>query len=195
MFLKLFFILIIVVANVYAGEKTPIENFSKATSGIYRGARLESVSAINHLKSFKIKTVINLQGGDFDTNIQIVIPWVEPGETPENIALEKAQVLAKKIGYVHAPLSSLKMVDEKSDQMINQLLTFMHNKKNQPLFIHCEHGADRTGLIIALYKVKYFKVHPRVARLEWILNGHTTLHQIFTYKLDLYFFNKVRELR
>ncbi|MFN8370332.1 MAG: tyrosine-protein phosphatase [Bacteriovoracaceae bacterium] len=180
--------------QLFAQDKAPIKNFSQVNNGIYRGGRLNSLEATQFLKIHKIKNVINLQGGDFDTNIQIVIPWVEAGETPENIAIEKNRVLALKMGYFHAPLSSLKMVDKNSDKVINKILSFMHDKKNQPIYIHCEHGADRTGLLIALYKVKYLKMNPQLARLEWIVNGHSTLHQIFTYKLDLYFFNKIKEL-
>jgi protein tyrosine/serine phosphatase len=159
-------------------KKEIIVNFKQVNSGIYRGARLETVAAIDYLRSLGIKTIINLQGGDLNSKFGKIIPWAEPGEKPEVIEWEKQNALALGISYFHTPLNSLEEITKDEDKAIDETLEFMHNKDNQPLFIHCEHGADRTGLLVALYRVKYEKMGVERARSEWIANGHNELHQI-----------------
>lgn len=187
--------LFITSLSAQAKSKDLIVNFSKVNDAIYRGARLTSVEAVEYLKSINVKNVINLQGGDLNSDIRIVIPWLEPGEKPEVIAKEKATSLSLGLGYYHSPLNSLEPVTRDEDKEIDEVLSFMHDKNNQPVFIHCEHGADRTGLLVALYRVKYEGVNVEVARNEWIKNGHNKLHQIFTGDLDVYYYEKVKEFK
>jgi rhodanese-related sulfurtransferase len=176
--------------NAFA--KDLIINFSKVNDGLYRGARLTSYEALEYLKSLNVKSVVNLQGGDLDSDIGIVIPWAEPGEKPEVIAEEKAGVLSMGMSFLHSPLNSLEAITKDEDKEIDETLEFMHDKKNQPVFIHCEHGADRTGLLVALYRVKYEHVNIEAAHNEWIQNGHNKVHQFFTGDLDTYYYAKVK---
>ncbi len=180
--------------STFAGSEL-ITNFSQVNEGIFRGARLTKMEAAEYLKSINIKNVINLQGGDLNSDIGIIIPWAEPGEKPEVIAAEKNAILALGLGFFHSPLNSLEPITKDEDKQIDEILAFMSDKKNQPVFIHCEHGADRTGLLVALYRVKYEGVNPLTARNEWIKNGHNKLHQLFTGDLDTYFFEKVKVLK
>jgi len=183
------------VAAGNAFSKDLIVNFSQVNKGIYRGARLTSTDALQYLKSIGIKNIINLQGGDLNSRYAKIIPWAEPGEMPEVIAGEREAATTSGIGYLHSPLNSLEPVTIDEDKAINEVLEFMHDKNNQPVFIHCEHGADRTGLLVALYRVKYEKVDVETAREEWIRNGHNRLHQIFTGDLDEYYYEKVKEFK
>lgn len=176
-------------------KKELIVNFSKVNDGIYRGARLTSEEAVAHLQDYKIKNIINLQGGDLDSKFGRAIPWFEPGEKASIIAREKLTALSFGISYLHTPINSLDPITEAEDKAIDKTLEFMNNKENQPIFIHCEHGADRTGLLVALYRVKYEGVDVEVARDEWIANGHDTLHQLFTGDMDDYYYAKVKEFQ
>lgn len=40
-----------------------------------------------------------------------------------------------------------------NDLEVNAILAIVGDAGNYPLFIHCEHGQDRTGLIVGLYRV------------------------------------------
>lgn len=40
----------------------------------------------------------------------------------------------------------------KEDRLV-QILRILTDPKNQPALVHCKHGADRTGLVVALYRV------------------------------------------
>ncbi len=61
------------------------------SSTIYRGARPESQEQMNFLvNQLYVKTIIDLQGGDFETPyIGSIVAWLEPGERPEEIAQER----------------------------------------------------------------------------------------------------------
>ncbi|MBC7539736.1 MAG: tyrosine-protein phosphatase [Bacteriovorax sp.] len=187
------FVLISFSSESFAKSNELIINFSKVNDVIYRGARLTSIEAVQYLKSLNIKSVINLQGGDLESDIGVIIPWAEPGERPEVIAQEKAASLSLGLGFVNIPLNSLEPITKAEDREIDDTLAFMNNKDNQPVFIHCEHGADRTGLLVALYRVKFEGANVESARAEWIAKGHNKLHRIFTGDLDEYYYAKVKQ--
>jgi protein tyrosine/serine phosphatase len=171
--------------NVSAAE---LPHFSQVSEGIFRGAR-PSLQNFPLLTNYKVKTVIDLQGGDAKLPI---FGWVmddfEPGEKPSMIAKERR--LSHQLGmqFVNYPLSSIKNVDAKEDLWIREALTVMSDPLNQPVFIHCEHGNDRTGLIIALYRVFVQGWSANEAHAEMMEMGHGSLgSQILTGAMDRYF--------
>lgn len=167
-------------------EAHPVElvNFREVSPGIYRGGRPDFV-ALPLLQNYHMKTVIDLQGGD--ASIPLMEAF-EPGEKPKMIARERALSLQLGFQFFNYPLSSIKNVDAKEDQMIRQILLVMSDPRNQPVFVHCEHGVDRTGLIIALYRVFYEGWSADDAHDEMMKLGHGNLgNQILTGALDRYF--------
>jgi protein tyrosine/serine phosphatase len=42
-----------------------------------------------------------------------------------------------------------------SDAEVEQILSLVNAPDNQPVFVHCKRGADRTGTIIALYRIRH----------------------------------------
>jgi protein tyrosine/serine phosphatase len=184
----------LLAVSTFAHASDPVLNFFKVEEGIYRGARPASDQAIVELADvIGIKNVINLQGGDLNTIYRPIIPYLEPGEMPKAIEHEKSMSIKAGMGYFHAQLSAVNAIDNQENKAIDDVLEFMHDKNNQPVFIHCEHGKDRTGLIIALYKVKYEHVSVEEARREWIAKGHSKNSQLFTGDLDEYYYEKVKE--
>jgi protein tyrosine/serine phosphatase len=39
------------------------------------------------------------------------------------------------------------------DDQVIQALRILADRSNRPILVHCQHGADRTGVILALYRV------------------------------------------
>lgn len=181
-------------SNIFAKSKG-ISNLSKATTGVYRGARPLDLTEMQMLKDLGVKSILNLQGGDMKSSIWKLIFWNEPGENPEYINAEKSVAETLGIKFNNIPLNSLDPVTNDEDKAIDNALEFMHNSDNQPVYVHCEHGKDRTGLVIALYKIKYEGMNVNDAYAEWVRMGHDKKSQIFTGDLDVYFAEKVKEFQ
>ncbi len=177
---------------VYATDLIP--NFYEAVPDkIYRGGR-PTENGLYYLKSKGIKTIINLQGSDARSPIYgDLIAWWQPGERPENIEAEKKLSLKLDIQYVLSPLNSFDKVTKEDDARIDRVLQLLHDPSSHPVFIHCEHGKDRTGLLIALYRVKYENWEIADAYQEWIEHGHGLLLLISS-ELDQYFFKKAAKV-
>ena len=179
--------------TVIASEDIP--NFIALENGnIFRGGRPTEVG-IKKLKKLSNKTIINLQGRDKEDDLYgVFASWLQPGESDEAINEERLKTKSLKMEFVSAPISSFEPFSKKDDLLIDGVLAFMNDPKNQPIFVHCEHGKDRTGLVIALYRIKYEKWEIEDAYQEWIENGHGLL-LLLADSLDQYFFKKAAEIK
>jgi tyrosine-protein phosphatase SIW14 len=180
----------------FAKDPAPsIANFYQVRPELYRGARPQA-GGLEELIEFGIKSIVNLQGGDLHSHYPSwMIAKMEPGELPANIEAERTKALSLNMNYLSTPLDSLEDVTPDEDREIDQALEFMADPRNQPVFVHCEHGKDRTGLIIALYEVKYLGMSIDAAHQEMVKRGHDPIHQVFTHDMDEYFYQKVRRLQ
>jgi tyrosine-protein phosphatase SIW14 len=113
-----------------------IKNFHVVTDGFYRGAQ-PSPEDIEVLARMGVKTIVSLRCGR------------------RAAQAEKAAAEAAGIHYENIPLSYWKIPTE---QTIDRFLDLVSDTSNRPVFVHCFHGADRTGLLVACY---------RIARLGW----------------------------
>jgi tyrosine-protein phosphatase SIW14 len=155
-----------------ASADTRIPHFSKVNESLYRGGRPKPAD-LSYLKSLNVRTVINLQGGDLNNpRYREFMKWWEPGELAGAITAE--MILSESLGllFFSKPLDAIDPVSNEDDARINEILAVMSNPAAQPVFVHCEHGVDRTGLIVALYKVKYMGMSPEDAYSEWRASGH-----------------------
>jgi tyrosine-protein phosphatase SIW14 len=109
-----------------------ILNFGKVNEMLYRGAQPDD-AAIVHLKSLGIKTIISLR------------------TTKEAATNEAAQAIASGITYTNIPLAGL---GRPTDSDVLKILSLIEESPG-PVFVHCEHGCDRTGTIIACYRLQH----------------------------------------
>lgn len=82
--------------------------------------------------------------------------------------------------YVSIPMSAANIGDA-------QTVTFLKvitNPKYRPYFVHCQHGSDRTGTMIALYRM-YIQ--------EW--SRQKALGELSVYGFHEYFYNLQRYLK
>jgi protein tyrosine phosphatase (PTP) superfamily phosphohydrolase (DUF442 family) len=107
-----------------------ISNFDIVSEGLWRGAA-PSNQAMQKLAESGVKTIVDLR-------------MAGPG------AAEEA-TKAKKLGikYVHIPLGFM----GPSLFKVAQFLNIVNDPANQPVFVHCRYGADRTGALVAVFRV------------------------------------------
>lgn len=163
------------------------DHFIEVNPHLFRGGRPSS-QALEELKKIGVRTVIDLQGGDRDS-FGGLAGLFEPGELPENIAKEHDAVSHYGMSFFNFPLNSMKDITPNEEKDINEALRIMNDPASQPVFIHCEHGKDRTGLLVALYRVFYQSWPAKTAHDEMLELGHGDFgHHCFTNALDKYFY-------
>lgn len=116
--------------GVPASEGIP--NFGRVSSALFRGAQPDE-RGLENLQRLGVATIINLRMADD----------VVPGE--------EATARRLGIGYVNVPLPGLS-APENAD--VDRVLALIASSP-PPVFVHCEHGADRTGTIIACYRMRH----------------------------------------
>ncbi len=105
-----------------------LTNFYEVTTNLYRGAQ-PSAQGMAELKAMGVKTVLNLRSFHSDHGL------VSSGEM--------------KLARLHMkPWHA-------EDEDVVAFLKVASNTNNLPLFVHCQRGADRTGMICAVYRIVY----------------------------------------
>ena len=126
-------LLLTVSVGGYAWYVMKSHNFHVVSAGqVYRSAQLDPASLARLVHENGIKTVINLRGGN----------WAADWYYAETNA-------AKQLGLTHIDIHLSAGDELTNEQMENVLNVIAHAPK--PVLIHCKNGADRTGLISALY--------------------------------------------
>jgi protein tyrosine/serine phosphatase len=109
-----------------------ILNFGRVSERLYRGAQPDS-SGLQSLKRLGVKMIVNLRmPGD---------GWKE----------EAAEAEANGIVYTNFPMHGTGRPDS---EQVKQILA-LFEKCSGPVFIHCRHGCDRTGTIVACYRIQH----------------------------------------
>lgn len=110
-----------------------LPNFHQVNAQLYRGAQPRT-GGIQRLAQVGIKTIVNLRDND------------------DRARSEEREAHAAGLGYFNIPLSR---VDGPSDADVARILSIMNSPEKQPVFVHCAHGWDRTGTIIAIYRIEH----------------------------------------
>jgi protein tyrosine/serine phosphatase len=128
---------IALIASLGAAQSTSsykeLPNFHKVSDTLYRGAQPLN-DAAKKLGELGIKTVINLRGED-EVSLE-----------------EKKQAEAAGLRYFSVPMPGL---SAPSDEVVARVMSIIDNPENQPVFIHCKRGSDRTGTIAAIYRISH----------------------------------------
>ena len=101
-------------------------NLHRVNDNYYRGAQ-PSEEGFRSLEKMGIKTVVNLRTSKSD----------------------RSRLKNTKLDYEHIWFKTWHPEEEDVVRFIN----IVTDPKRQPVFVHCRHGADRTGLMTALYRI------------------------------------------
>jgi protein tyrosine phosphatase (PTP) superfamily phosphohydrolase (DUF442 family) len=107
-------------------EVVGVKNFFQVTTNLYRGAQ-PTAEGMKALKALGIRTVINLRAWHSDKD-------------------ELAGTGLKSVRFETKPWHA-----EMED--VVGFLRAATDTNNLPVFVHCQRGADRTGMMCALYRI------------------------------------------
>src|SRR5262249_17996244 len=123
----LVFALSLTLPSHAAPADTTIPNFSKVNDSLYRGGRPKPAD-LRYLQSLKVRTVINLQGGDLNNRrYRAFMKRWEPGELADAIAAEKNLTKSLGLQFFSEPLDAIDPVSDEDDARIDEILAIMGN--------------------------------------------------------------------
>jgi len=122
-----------VAVAAYGQQPAGLQNFYRVNENLYRGAQptAQGFASLAHLG---IRTVLDLR--EFDSR---------------SLA-EKKMVEAAGMRYVNVPMQG---TNTPSPASVAKALSVLNEKDAGPVFVHCRRGADRTGTIVACYRISH----------------------------------------
>lgn len=159
-------------------DNKPINFYEVVPGGIFRGGQPTRAQMETLIKEKKIKTVVKLD-----------LKSEERVDATDNFD-EEAVVKELGIAIVDAstPPSTLTLPNSFRDPDYNKIrlaVETLEDESKWPIYVHCKHGQDRTGLVVGLFRVlnanknihkdinaayqemKDYKFHPLPGLLEY----------------------------
>ncbi len=133
-------------------EKKGLPNFHKVSDELYRGAQ-PSAAGMRELKKMGIKTVVNLRMFNSDRD--------EIGDL--------------KLDYEHIAMKAW----HAEEKQVVYFLKIVADPERTPVFVHCKHGADRTGLMCAVYRIVVME-WTKAEAIEELKEGGFGFHSIWS---------------
>jgi tyrosine-protein phosphatase SIW14 len=103
-----------------------LTNFARVSPELYRGAQPTALG-FRTLKSIGVRTIVNLRSAHSD----------------------RATIAGLGFRYIEIPSHAW----TPNHEVVAKVLAVVRDPANQPVFIHCQHGADRTGYTVASYRI------------------------------------------
>lgn len=133
------------VADVGTDPIAGISAFAKVSPVLYRGDQPEGRAGFAELKRRGIKTIICLRTLDYDSS----------------------DMAGLGLRYLHLSVTP----GHPEDEDVALFLLAVCDPANQPVFVHCRQGVDRTGIMVAAYRIMVEGWSNRRALAEMEANG------------------------
>ena len=153
-------VLLLHVSGLFSQTSVKIDSFELSNlhqidKGIFRSEQPDKLDFAN-LEKFGIMEVLNLRRWHSDKK--------EARNT--NLTLYRVPMRAGSI----------------KEKDVVQALKIIHNRKGN-ILIHCKHGSDRTGLIIAMYRI-VFQDYTKEQAIKEMTEGGFGFHKIYKNIID-----------
>jgi len=103
-----------------------LPNLHQVAPGLYRGAQ-PTAEGMQALERLGVRTVVNLRAFHSD----------------------RSELAGTALAYEHIHFNTWHPEDED----VLRFLAIVRDPARQPVFVHCQHGADRTGTMCAIYRM------------------------------------------
>jgi protein tyrosine/serine phosphatase len=133
-----------------------VSNLHRISPTLYRSEQPTALGMKN-LEKLGIRTVINLRYFNDD----------EDEVKGTSLRTERTKILTWRLG----------------DKHVVEVMSLLKKTENGPFLIHCQHGADRTGLMTAMYRVLEQDWTPDDALRE-LTDGGFGYHSMWTNIID-----------
>jgi len=107
-------------------ELPGLPNLHKVSEGLYRGEQ-PTAEGMKQLEKLGVKTVINLRSMHSDRD----------------------DIKDAGLAYEHINMTTWNT----EDKDVVRFLQIATDSNRTPVFVHCQHGADRTGTVCAIYRI------------------------------------------
>jgi protein tyrosine phosphatase (PTP) superfamily phosphohydrolase (DUF442 family) len=131
LFLATFVALLFLSTPTFAQDMTDLPRFHQVMDRLYRGAQPSGVG-LRRLRELGIDTIVNLRGESDQTRS------------------EEVEAKALGFGYFNIALPNW---GRPQDERVRRILLIIAAPQNGRVFVHCKEGVDRTGTIVALYRI------------------------------------------
>ncbi|HYG80360.1 MAG TPA: sulfur transferase domain-containing protein [Pyrinomonadaceae bacterium] len=108
-----------------------LPNFHRVSDRLYRGGQ-PGEGGMSELAALGVNTVINLRDDD------------------ERAAAEETDARAAGLRYFNVPLGRF---GRPTDEQVERVMALINAPENGVVFVHCAKGRDRTGTIVAVYRI------------------------------------------
>lgn len=129
-----------------------VPNLYKVTDNLYRSAQ-PTAEGMSNLTELGIKTIVNLRSNHSDTD--------EIGDLP--LKTRRIEIFAGNM----------------KDEYVEEFLSIVNDTSAVPVLVHCQHGANRTGMVCAMYRTLCQGWTPDEAINE-MQNGGYGFHSIWS---------------
>ena len=154
-------------------DSSDLPNFDALNEWLYRGAQ-PTGQGLRELKAKGIRTVVNFR------------------DEPQWIEWEAKEVKALGMNYVSLPWSVWKPV---RPELLDQFFKALDNAENRPVFFHCHHGRDRTGVMATLALMRYQNLSEKEARNQALgkIRPHLRYRYFVNQKINFFLKEKASE--
>ncbi len=108
-----------------------LSNVARITPNLYRGAQPDD-DGYRTLKKMGVKTIISFR----------------------NFFSSEKNAEAAGLQYLSIPIYASIGSSAPTDAQVKLFFDTVLDPRNQPVYIHCQHGKDRTGMMAAIYRIE-----------------------------------------
>jgi protein tyrosine/serine phosphatase len=141
-------------------EMVPAARIVQVDERLYRGGQ-PSAKQLRELAHSGVKTIISLRAY---------------GHSARQQQVERR--LAEELGMKWVSLP-MRMYWRPSAKQVDAFLAIMDDPAQAPVYIHCQHGEDRTGAMVAVYRVRRQGWKPALAYAESLRLGLAAWNPFF----------------